>query len=189
MKTKDTKNKACFLDRDGVLIEEVCYLSSPNQVTILPETIDALQLLKENNYKIIVVTNQAGVARGYFKEETIPKIHKEIDRQLAKHHLQIERYYYCPHHPDGTVKEYAISCECRKPMPGMILQAEKDFNLDLPNSFLIGDKVSDLLAAKNAGCHGIMVETGHGKEHKKDATTKGFPVLPNIKEAVLSFLK
>ena len=188
MNYKLNKSRVCFLDRDGVLIEEVNYLQSPDQICILPGVIEALQLLKDNNYKIIVITNQAGVARGYFKEDVIPKIHKEIDERLKRYNLKIDKYYYCPHHPEGTIAKYAINCDCRKPMPGMILQAQKDFNLDLNNSFLIGDKISDLLAAKNADCKGLLVETGHGKDHKKEAIAKGFSVYLNVKEAVLSFL-
>jgi len=182
--SKKSQNKACFLDRDGVLIEEVNYLSSPDQVNVLPETIKALQLLKNNNYKIIVITNQAGVARGFFTEDSISKVHSEIDRQLKKYKLQVDHYYYCPHHPDGSVKKYAINCNCRKPMPGMILQAVKDYNLNLNNSFLVGDKMSDLLAAENSGCQGILVETGYGKEHKKEAVTRGFSVFSNIEQVV-----
>ncbi len=185
---EENKIKACFLDRDGVLIEEVNYLSSPDQVNILPESIKALQLLKDNNYKIIVVTNQAGVARGFFTEDSILKVHREIDRQLSEYKLKVDHYYYCPHHPDGSVNKYAITCNCRKPMPGMILKAVHDFNLDLNNSFLVGDKISDLTAAANSGCLGLLVETGHGKEHKKDAISKDFPVFPNLEQAVLFFL-
>jgi D-glycero-D-manno-heptose 1,7-bisphosphate phosphatase len=183
------KNKACFLDRDGVLIEEANYISLPSQVHILPGTIKALQLLKDNNYKIIVITNQAGVAKGYFIENAIPKVHSEIDRQLNEYGIQVDRYYYCPHHPNGIIKKYAICCNCRKPMPGMILQAKEDYNLDLNSSFLIGDKMSDLLAAEKSGCHGVLVETGYGKQYKKEAIVRGFPVLPNLKEAVLFSLK
>jgi D-glycero-D-manno-heptose 1,7-bisphosphate phosphatase len=188
MNCKKIKNKACFLDRDGVLIKEINYLSSPDQVNVYPETIQALRLLKENNYVIIVVTNQAGVARGFFAENSVPKVHNEIDRQLKQFNLQIDHYYYCPHHPDGSVEKYAINCDCRKPMPGMILQAAKEYNLDLNASFLIGDKISDLLSAENAGCLGILVETGYGQKNKKEAIAKGFSVFSNIEQAVLSLL-
>ncbi len=181
---KKQRPKACFLDRDGVLIKDVNYLSSPDQVQIFSESIRALKILQENQYKIIVVTNQAGVARGYFSESSIFKVHEEIDRQLLMYGLKIDAYYYCPHHPEGKVEEYSINCDCRKPMPGMILNAVQDFNLDLSNSFLIGDKLSDLLAAKNAGCTGLLVETGHGKEHKEQALSKGFAVFKNIESAV-----
>jgi len=185
---ENKKSKACFLDRDGVLIEEVNYLSSPEQVKVFPEAIRALILLKKNNYKIIVVTNQGGVARGFFTENVIPLVHEEIDRQLEKYELRVDHYYYCPHHPAGSVKEYSIKCECRKPMPGMILQAVQDYNIDLNSSFLVGDKKTDLLAAKNAGCPGLLVETGHGKEHKKESLVNGFLAFSNIEQAVVSFL-
>ena len=181
--------KACLLDRDGVLIKETNYLSSPKEVSIFPEAIRALQLLKENNYKIIVVTNQAGVAKGFFAEACISEVHAEIDRQLKQHNLKIDHYYYCPHHPEGIVEQYKKSCNCRKPMPGMIQRAQKDYNLDLSKSFLIGDKISDLLAAKNSGCLGILVETGYGKAYKEEAISKDFSVLPNIEQAVRFALK
>jgi D-glycero-D-manno-heptose 1,7-bisphosphate phosphatase len=182
------KNKVCFLDRDGVLIKEVNYLSSPDQVHIFPETINALKLLKKNNYKIIVITNQAGVARGYFSEEDIIKVHAEINKQLAGYNLYIDAYYYCPHHPKGTVEGYNIECDCRKPNPNMILQAVEDFNIDLEESFLVGDKVSDLLAAKNAGCRAALVKTGHGHEHIDKANSLNFSILNNIEDAVKYFL-
>ena len=185
---KGNINRACFLDRDGVLIEEVNYLSSPEQVNILPESVKALQLLKDKGYKIIVVTNQAGVARGFFTDDSITEVHREIDGQLSEYKLKIDHYYYCPHHPDGSVNKYAITCNCRKPMPGMILQAVQDYNIDLNNSFLVGDKISDLIAAENSGCLGLLVETGHGKDHKKDAIAKGFSVFSNLEKAVEFFL-
>lgn len=185
MKEKLQKNKVCFLDRDGVLIEEGNSLSSPLGVVIFPETIQALKILRKHNFKIIVITNQGGVAKGYYKEESILDVHKEIDRQLAKFKLKIDKYYYCPHHPEGTVKKYSITCKCRKPFPGLILNAVKDFNVDLKKSFLIGDKVSDIEAARNAGCSSaILVKTGHGHEELSRARTKNIIITENILEAV-----
>ncbi|MEI6056067.1 MAG: HAD family hydrolase [Lentisphaerota bacterium] len=183
------KSKACFLDRDGVLIEEKIYLASISDVYIFPETYDALKLLKDDGFKIIVVTNQAGVAKGYYDESTIPMIHEEIDRQLALAGVGVDAYYYCPHHPKGKVQEYAIKCDCRKPAPGMILQAVNNFDIDLAKSFLIGDKMSDIGVAENAGCLGILVKTGHGKEHITKAQDAGIIVKENILEAVKYFLE
>ena len=187
MKKELQKNKACFLDRDGVLIEERNYISSPSEAEIFPETIQALKILRKNGFKIIVITNQGGVAKGYYKEESIFDVHKEIDRQLAKAKLKIDKYYYCPHHPEGMVKKYSVACRCRKPAPGLILDAVKDFNIDLSKSFLIGDKVSDIEAAQNAGCSAILVETGHGQEHVSNARIKNIIVTKNILEAVKLF--
>ncbi|HJO93299.1 MAG TPA: HAD family hydrolase [Victivallales bacterium] len=182
------KNKACFLDRDGVLIEEVNYLSYPSQILIFENSYKALKLLRDNDYKIIVITNQAGVARGYFKETDITVIHKEIDRFLSLKKLSIDKYYYCPHHPEGTVPEYSFECACRKPAPGLIFQAVKDFDIDLGESFLIGDKMSDINSAKNAGCFSILVKTGHGLEHTENAQNNNIPIKENILDAVQFYL-
>jgi D-glycero-D-manno-heptose 1,7-bisphosphate phosphatase len=182
------KNKTCFLDRDGVLIREVNYLSSPEQVSIFSEAINALKMLRKNGYKIIVITNQAGVARGYFTEQDVLEVHAEIDRQLLAENLSIDAYYYCPHHPDGVVDGYNIDCDCRKPKPSLILQAVKDFDIDLHKSFLIGDKVTDLLAADNAGCSAALVKTGHGIEHVAKAEELNFKVFDNIENAVIYFI-
>ncbi|MCP4179190.1 MAG: HAD family hydrolase [bacterium] len=182
------KNKACFLDRDGVLIEEVNYLSSPSQINIFENSYKALKLLKDNGYIIIVITNQAGVARGYFKEDNIKIVHNEINRLLSIANLSIDKYYYCPHHPKGTLAKYSIECNCRKPAPGLILQAVEDFNIDLKQSFLIGDKMSDINSAKNAGCSSLLVKTGHGLEHIEIARNKSIPIKENIFEAVKFYI-
>ncbi len=187
MKKELKKNKACFLDRDGVLIEEGNYISSPSDVSIFHETIQALKILRKNGFKIIVITNQGGVAKGYYKEKSILDVHREIDRQLATAKLKIDKYYYCPHHPEGTVKKYSIACRCRKPAPGLIFNAAKDFDIDLSKSFLIGDKISDIEAAQNAGCSAILVKTGHGQEHIGEAETKNIIMTKNILEAVKLF--
>ncbi len=183
------KTKACFLDRDGVLIEEKNYLYSISDIYIFPETYEALKLLKNKGFKIIVVTNQAGVAKGYYDENAIGLVHKEMDRLFAIESVAVDAYYYCPHHPKAKIKEYALKCDCRKPAPGMILQAVKDFDIDLTKSFLVGDKISDIEAASNAGCIGIMVKTGHGKEQIDKAQREGFIIKENILDAVKYFLQ
>jgi len=188
MKKKLQKNKACFLDRDGVLIEEKNYLSSPSDVIIFSEAIQALKILRKNGFKIIVITNQAGVAKGYYKEESIFDVHKGIDCQLAKAKLKIDKYYHCPHHLEGTVKKYSIACKCRKPAPGLILDAVKDFNIDLNKSFLIGDKISDIEAAQNVGCPAILVKTGHGLDYIEKARSKNIMIAENILKAVKLFI-
>ena len=178
------KSKACFLDRDGVVIEEKNYLATIEDIVIFNETYEALKLLRANGFKIIVVTNQGGVARGYYNENAVNAVHKEIDRKLSLKDLSIDAYYYCLHHPEGKVEKYSIECDCRKPAPGMLLQAVKDFDIDLSKTFMIGDKMSDVKAAENAGCLGILVTTGHGKKHQDKALRKGVIVKENILEAV-----
>lgn len=185
---KEKTTKACFLDRDGVLIKEVNYLSKPEQISFYSDTFSALRLLQKNGYKIFIITNQSGIARGYFPESTVKLIHNEINKQLQEHGLTINGYYYCPHYPESNVKKYSKDCNCRKPKPGLILKAAKEHSIDLTKSFFIGDKPSDLYAAKNAGCFSILVETGYGKEHKQLAINEGFIVKSNIKKAVEFFI-
>lgn len=113
---------------------------------------------------MVVVSNQAGVARGYFTESAIAPIHDRLKQLLAKEGASLDDIFYCPHHPDGSVGEYSYPCECRKPKPGMLLQAAQKLNLTLTGSWLIGDNISDIQAGLGAGCNTILVQTGHGKQ-------------------------
>jgi D-glycero-D-manno-heptose 1,7-bisphosphate phosphatase len=181
--------KACFLDRDGVLIVEAHYLSKPSQVEIIPGVPEALKKLKDAGYLIIVVTNQAGIARGYFPEDNVAMVHAEIDRQLKKAGTSIDAYYYCPHHLEGSIPELSINCECRKPKPGMFFQAAKDHDINLSESFMVGDKFSDIEAAKNAGCkQAVMVRTGHGKTQLEKQSPGNTPVFDNLPAAINALL-
>jgi D-glycero-D-manno-heptose 1,7-bisphosphate phosphatase len=180
-----TPRPACFLDRDGVLIEEVNYLASPGQVALIKGAAEALRKLRAAGHVIIVVTNQAGVAKGYFREDIIPAVHSRIHELLADGGASVDGFYYCPHHPSGKVREYSVECSCRKPEPGMILRAASELNVDLASSFMIGDKISDLEAAANAGCRAAaLVRTGHGGAHAEKAARAGFPVFDDIAGAV-----
>ena len=180
-------NRACFIDRDGVLIKEKNYLGSPDQVELFPQTAEAIRLLKKNGFITVVVSNQSGVARGYFREKDIAEVEARISSLLAAENVSIDAWYYCCHHPDGIKPEYARHCECRKPAPGMFLRAADDLNIELADSFMIGDKYSDLNAATNAGCRmSVMVMTGHGREELAKNKDKQRPVAvaDNILEAV-----
>lgn len=149
------ENKAVFLDRDGVLIEDTGYVASCNSVRILPMVSDAIKLLKD--FFIVVVTNQAGVAKGIFTEYQVREINHHIKSILRRQGAIIDRIYYCPHHPQGTVKYYTQECDCRKPGIGMIKKAGEDLNIDLGKSFMIGDKASDIEAGRIAGCKTILI--------------------------------
>jgi D-glycero-D-manno-heptose 1,7-bisphosphate phosphatase len=153
---------AVFLDRDGVLIEEAHYLATGDQVRVLAGAAEALADLNVAGVPVVVVTNQSGVARGYFPEQRVGEIHRRIDELLAAGGAWVDRYYYCPHHPDAAVQQYRVECRCRKPQPGMLRQAAAELGLDLTRSYLVGDKVSDLAAGGAAGCRTILVRTGHG---------------------------
>ena len=146
--------KAAFLDRDGVIIEDVGYLSKIDDVRLLEGVGPAIKLLQDNSYLVIVITNQSGISRGYFDEDFVKETHLYIDNILLKHGARIDKYYYCPHHPDFGNK---IDCNCRKPKPGMILKALKDFDIDIKESFLVGDKPTDIIAGMDAGLTSFLI--------------------------------
>jgi D-glycero-D-manno-heptose 1,7-bisphosphate phosphatase len=157
-----TQRAAVFLDRDGVIIQEVGYLNDPDQVELVDGAGEAIAKLNAAGLATVVVTNQAGVARGLFPEENVPRVHARLDDLLASHGARIDRYYHCPHHPHATVERYAVDCECRKPRPGMLRRAAEELELSLADSWLVGDKASDLQAAMAATCQPLLVMTGYG---------------------------
>lgn len=149
-------NKAVFLDRDGTINKEVDYLSKIDEFEFLPNAVRALQLLSgaPAPYKIIIITNQSGIGRGYFDKKTLEGIHESMRKDLGNYGVQIDGIYYCPHHPD-------LACECRKPKTGMIKKAKTDFCLNLQESYMIGDSTTDIKTGMNAGCKTILVKTGY----------------------------
>lgn len=160
--------EAVFLDRDGTLIEEVNYLSSPEQVTLIPGAADAVRRLNALGVLVVIVTNQAGVARGYFPESRVAEVHAHLASLLAEQGARVDAFYFCPHHPTEGVGAYRVACGCRKPRPGMLLAAARDLDIDLSRSWMIGDKVCDADAGRAAGCRALLVRTGHGA-HLADA--------------------
>lgn len=178
---------AIFFDRDGTLIEEVGYLHRPDQVVFISDAIPAMQMLQSAGYFLIIISNQSGVARGYYTENDILNVHQYMDQFLRKEGIVINGFYYCPHHPDAKVEQYKIDCNCRKPATGMIRQAETDLKINLNGSFMIGDKISDVQCALNAGINPILVLTGYGNEElallRSDPNMKCTPVVKSIGEA------
>lgn len=160
----ETGRIAVFFDRDGTLNQEVGYLSRPEQVELLPGTVEALKILNIKGIAAIVVTNQSGVARGLFPEERIHEIHHVLQEKLRDEGAWIDRFYYCPHHPAYGSERYRQDCACRKPKIGMLQQAARDLDLELSSCYLIGDSMSDLEAARNAGMKAVLVLTGYGPE-------------------------
>jgi D-glycero-D-manno-heptose 1,7-bisphosphate phosphatase len=158
-----TGTPAVFLDRDGVIIEETNYLADAAQVRLIPGAAEAIACLNRLDVPVVVVTNQAGVARGLFPEERVPEIHQHLTGLLAAQGAHVDRYYYCPHHPTAGTGPYRRECACRKPRPGMLLQAAGELGLDLQRSYLVGDKPSDLEAGACVGNRTILVRTGHGR--------------------------
>jgi len=152
---------AIFLDKDGTLIEDVPYNVDPAQMRLGAGVAAGVRRLHEAGFALVVVTNQSGVARGYFAEAAIAPVETRL-RQLLR--VPITGFYYCPHHPDGTVLEYAIRCRCRKPQPGMLRRAAMDLGLDLNCSWLIGDILNDVEAGQRAGCRTILIDNGNETE-------------------------
>ncbi|MDA8363174.1 MAG: D-glycero-beta-D-manno-heptose 1,7-bisphosphate 7-phosphatase [Gammaproteobacteria bacterium] len=151
--------KAVFLDRDGTINVEKNYLHRLADWEWIPGAVDAILRLNRAAYLVIVVTNQAGIARGMYGEEEVRRLHDQIDAMLAPLGARIDAYYYCPHHPDFGDR---TSCSCRKPAPGMILQAQRDWDIDLSRSYIVGDKIADIEAGLAAGVTPILVATGYG---------------------------
>jgi D-glycero-D-manno-heptose 1,7-bisphosphate phosphatase len=155
-----TKQPAIFLDKDGTLVPDIPYNSDPARMQLAPGVAVGLPLLAEQGFRFVVVSNQSGVAQGYFKEADIPPIQNCLDSLLAEIGIALSGFYYCPHHPQGAVAEYAIACECRKPKPGLLLQAAEELQLDLPQSWMIGDILDDVEAGHAAGCRSALIVNG-----------------------------
>lgn len=171
MKSKETLDPAVFLDRDGTINEDIGYMDSAEKLRLFPYAGPAIRQLKTLGFKVIVVTNQSGIARGYFAEARVPETHQRLDQLLALENARIDTYYYCPHHPEGKVAAFRQVCDCRKPAPGMLQTAAREHGLDLPASFMIGDKYSDIGAGHRLGLTTILLKTGEGLQQyqqKKD---------------------
>jgi len=154
-------NKAVFLDRDNTLIEDPGYLADPDAVRTLPGVELALKSLSQAGYLLVVVTNQSGIARGLLTEDALERIHERMVDLLAKKGAHIDEIYYCPYHSEGTVREYAVDSDLRKPEPGMLLQAAEDLDLNIEESWMVGDSARDIEAGQRAGCRTVRIRTHH----------------------------
>lgn len=154
-------NKAVFLDRDGTINIEKNYLYRVEDFEFVSGAPEAIKMLNDAGYLVIVVTNQAGIARGYYTEQDMHKLHRHIDQELKKYDAHIDAYYYCPHHPIHGIGKYKMECGCRKPNSGMLEVAIKEFDIDVSKSYMIGDKITDILAGRKNQIKGILVRTGH----------------------------
>jgi len=165
------------LDRDGTINREINYLHRVEDLRLLPKTADALNILRKCGFKIIVISNQSGIARGIFTEKQLHIIQNEIIRRLKRKGIIIDNFYNCPHHPEGINRKYSIKCNCRKPAPGLFQKAVKDFGIDPSISWAIGDRIRDLEGAVNIGCKSILVMTGYGKKELKNKNS--WPIQPD----------
>ena len=165
--------KAVFLDRDGTINKEVTYLYRPEDLIILPGVPQAIKSLRDHGFRVIVVTNQAGIARGYYTVEQMHTLHQYLNEQLKKDGAWIDRFYYCPHHPEHGIGEYKQACRCRKPGTGMFEMAQQEYNIDKSHSYMIGDKRIDVQAGLNFGICSILVGTGYGREEREKSRSLG----------------
>jgi D-glycero-D-manno-heptose 1,7-bisphosphate phosphatase len=157
------RRRAIFIDRDGTLCEEVGYVNHVSRCRLMPNSLEAVRLANRASFLVIVATNQAGVARGYFEEPLIGEVHNRIRSWIEKGGARIDAFYYCPHHPREGQPPYREDCDCRKPRPGMLLRAAREHDIDLQRSYMIGDSLADLGAAAGAGAVPIHVLTGYGR--------------------------
>ncbi len=156
------KRPAVFIDRDGTVNEQMGYINHPSRFRLLPGAAEAIGLLNENHLLAIIVSNQSGVARGYFPMTLVHKIHALMQERLEEKGARLDGIFFCPHHPRGTVPNFAKACDCRKPQTGLIAKACGTFDIDMSRSYLIGDRCLDIETAERAGLKGILVETGYG---------------------------
>ena len=182
-------NRAVFLDRDGVITQEPPhYTHKLSQLKLISRSADAIRLLNKNGLMIIVASNQSGIAHGYYREEDAILFNQAMKQNLAEEGANIDAIYYCPHHPEAKIERYRVDCNCRKPKSGMLLRAEKELNIDLKHSFMVGDKLSDVEAGKRAGCKTIMVKTGYGAGELKSNQIECNYVADDLYEAVKHIL-
>jgi D-glycero-D-manno-heptose 1,7-bisphosphate phosphatase len=176
-------NKAFFIDRDGVIVVETDYLGHPDDVEIIPGVAEALKAIKAAGFLAIIVSNQSGVARGYYSESDVELVNHRIVEVLAEQGAVIDAFYHCPHHP-----KFSGDCDCRKPEPGMLLTAAEDHQIDPAKSYMIGDKISDVEAGRNAGCaESVLIKTGHGI-NEATGDLKGITVADDFAAAVKKLL-
>jgi D-glycero-D-manno-heptose 1,7-bisphosphate phosphatase len=177
---------AVFLDRDGTLVEEAGYLDRLERLVFFPYSVDAVRLLNRANLAVVIVTNQAGIARGIFKESFVAEAHRHITERLTAGSARVDGFYYCPHHPEAVIEQYRQSCDCRKPQPGLLRRAAADLDLALDRSFVIGDRWHDLEAGSRVGARGVLVRTGYGRTEEAAPKSGVSPaaIVDNLIEAV-----
>jgi D-glycero-D-manno-heptose 1,7-bisphosphate phosphatase len=187
------KRPAVFIDRDGTISEEVGYINHPSRFSLFPYSAEAIKHLNHNNWLAIVITNQAGVARGYFSEDVIATVHERLNHSLDEKNAHLDAIYYCAHHPSVGEPPYRHDCDCRKPKPGLINRAAADFEIDLTKSWMVGDRYSDVDMAHNAGLRSAFVLSGYGRgewEYQRESwTLRPDLVCENLLEAVRTIVK
>jgi len=161
---EEKRRAAVFLDRDGTINEEVGYLDHPEKLKLIPGAAEAIRLINASGMKAVVVTNQSGVARGFFDELVVRAVHDRLRELLRAEGGFLDGIYFCPHHPTEGRGRYLLSCDCRKPAPGLLIRAAAELDLDPAGSYMVGDTLKDIEAGERIGARGVLVRTGYGAE-------------------------
>jgi histidinol-phosphate phosphatase family protein len=173
-------DRAVFLDKDGTLIEDVPYNVDPGLIRLAPDAGPALRALHAAGFRLVVVSNQSGVARGYFPESALVAVERRLRELVGDFGVPLDGFYYCPHHPAGSVPEYTLACECRKPAPGLILRAAGELHLDPRRSWFVGDIPDDVEAGRRAGCRTVLLDTGHETEWRRGPEREPHHTAPDL---------
>lgn len=179
--------RGVFLDRDGTLNVEVDFLRDPEELVLIEGAGTAVRKLNEHGLVTCLISNQSGIARGYLTETDLERVHEKLSAELSLFHGSLDAVYFCPHHPSEGIPPYVVTCECRKPKPGMLLRGAREFNLDLRRCFVVGDSVVDIQAGNAVGATTILVQTGYGKKALEECLQKNEPigfVADSVREAV-----
>lgn len=162
-----------FFDRDGTINTEVDFLRKPQELKLIPRSVQAIREANELGVKVFIITNQSGIARGFLTEHDLSQVHRHLRDLLKRQHAHIDAIYYCPHHPEFGKPPYNIACRCRKPDIGMLNKAEEEFKINLGKSYVVGDRCVDVRAGKNAGCTTFLVLTGYGATERRECVSAG----------------
>lgn len=179
---------AIFLDKDGTLVEDVPYNVDPDRIRLTERALEGLRLLQEAGFRLIVVSNQSGVARGYFSEIELVAVKERLKELLADAGISLDGFYYCPHHPEGVIEPYAVACSCRKPQPGLLYKAAREREIDLTASWLIGDILNDVEAGHRAKCRSILINNGNETEWKMEPLRRPDDMVGNLYQAAETIL-
>ncbi len=177
--------RAIFLDKDGTLVDKLPYNVEPRRITLANGAGPALRLLSRLDYRFYVVSKQDGIAHGTFGEPAMARVHDRLVDLLFRENLSLDGFYFCPHHPDGNIPHYATACECRKPKPGLLLQAANEHGIDLPASWMIGDSLHDIEAGNRAGCRSVLIDNGNETEWRLGANRIPTRIAPDLYAAAV----
>ncbi len=181
-------SKAVFFDKDGTLVEDIPYDIDPDRIRLMPNALEALRLLQDHGYQLIVVTNQSGIARGFFGEYELHEVRKRICELLSPAGVALTDFYYCPHHPEGKIAKYAVNCFCRKPQPGLLYRAALEHDIRLADSWLVGDILHDVEAGNRAGCKTVLINNHHETEWDLNTMRRPRFTVKNLESAARSIL-